>query len=126
MTPCLIGDEDEVAKMLEAPLVKSFVLQIPAAQMREHGFAHPMGESWRGIHDINPGLLTREAIVDLLQRVDVNALRAIVPNGPPKKIAQHYKAFVDAGARVAKVLDYGGQAGASFRANSAAEEGARR
>jgi phthiodiolone/phenolphthiodiolone dimycocerosates ketoreductase len=57
-------------------------------------------------------------IIDLLRRVDVNAIRAIVPNGPPKKIAQHYKAFVDAGARVAKVLDYGGQAGAKHRATS--------
>lgn len=118
MTPCIIGEEDEVAEMLEAPLVKSYVLQIPAAQMREHGFVHPMGESWRGIHDINPGLLTREVIIDLLARVDVNAIRAIVPNGPPKKIAQHYKAFVDAGAQVAKVLDYGGQAGAKYRATS--------
>jgi hypothetical protein len=26
--------------------VKSYVLQIPAAQMREHGFVHPMGETW--------------------------------------------------------------------------------
>ena len=118
MTPGLIGEEDEVAEMLEAPLVKSYVLQIPAAQMREHGFEHPMGESWRGIHDINPGLLTREVIIDLLNRVDVNAIRAIVPNGPPKTIARHYKAFVDAGVRVAKVLDYGGQAGAKFRAAS--------
>jgi phthiodiolone/phenolphthiodiolone dimycocerosates ketoreductase len=121
MTPCLIGEEDEVAEMLEAPLVKSYVLQIPAAQMREHGFAHPMGETWRGIHDINPGLLTREVIIDLLRRVDVNAIRAIVPNGPPRKIAEHYKAFVDAGARVAKILDYGGQAGAKFRNASAAK-----
>ena len=119
MTPCLIGDDAEVAAMLEAPLIKSFVLQIPAAQMREHGFAHPMGETWRGIHDINPGLLTRDVIIDLLRRVDVNSIRAIVPNGSPKRIAQHYKSYVEAGARVVKVLDYGGQAGTKFGASSA-------
>jgi phthiodiolone/phenolphthiodiolone dimycocerosates ketoreductase len=119
MTPALIGDEAEVAEMLEAPLVKSYVLQISAAQMKLHGFTHPMGESWRGIHDLNPGALTRDVILDLLRRVDTNAIRACVPHGPPKKIAQFYQRYIDAGARVVKILDYGGQAGAKFRVTSA-------
>ncbi|TAL04279.1 MAG: LLM class flavin-dependent oxidoreductase [Rhodospirillaceae bacterium] len=118
MAPSLIGDDAEVAEMLQAPLIKAYVLQIPAALMRQHGFAHPMGENWRGIHDINPGLLTRDIIVDLLKRVNVDAIRAIVPNGSPQKIARYYKTFVDAGARVPKILDYGGQAGSKFRAVS--------
>jgi len=116
--PSLIGDDDEVTEMLQAPLVKAYVLQLPARQLRLHGFQHPMGEDWRGIHDINPGLLTRDVILDLLKRVDVEALRKVVPNGSPAKVARHYKAFVDAGARVPKILDYGSMAGAKFAASS--------
>jgi phthiodiolone/phenolphthiodiolone dimycocerosates ketoreductase len=118
MTPSLIGEEEEIDEMLEAPLVKSYVLQIPAAQMKLHGFTHPMGESWRGIHDLDPGALTRDVIIDLLRRVDTDAIRAIVPHGPPKKVAQFYQRYVDAGARVIKILDYGGQAGSKFRTTS--------
>jgi phthiodiolone/phenolphthiodiolone dimycocerosates ketoreductase len=119
--PALIGDEDEVAEMLRAPLVKSYVLQLPAYLLNMHGYDHPMGNDWKGIHDLNPAALTREVLIDLFQRVDVNALRAVVPNGTPKQVAVYYKTFVDAGARVQKIVDYGSMAGAKFAAKSAAK-----
>src|SRR5260370_16159820 len=39
---CLIGDDAELADILSAPLVKAYVLQIPAEIMRAHGFDHPL------------------------------------------------------------------------------------
>ena len=38
---CFIGSDDELAEILEAPLVKAFVLQIPAKVMRAHGLRAP-------------------------------------------------------------------------------------
>ena len=38
----------------EAPLVKSFLLQVSAEVLRSFGFEHPMGPSWRGFQDIDP------------------------------------------------------------------------
>lgn len=119
--PSLIGEPDEVSEMLEAPLIKAYVLQLPARAMQMHGYDHPMGNDWRGIHDLDPGKLTRDILLDLFKRVDTNALRAVVPNGTTKEIARFYKGYVDAGARVPKIMDYGGQAGAKFAARSAAK-----
>jgi phthiodiolone/phenolphthiodiolone dimycocerosates ketoreductase len=117
---CLIADDDaELAKILEAPLIKAYVLQIPAAIMRQYGFEHPLGDEWRGYQDINPETLPRERIVAMLKKVDVEALRAIVPHGTPKQIARILKGFVEAGLRVPKILDYGGMAGLRYAARSA-------
>jgi phthiodiolone/phenolphthiodiolone dimycocerosates ketoreductase len=117
---CLIADDDaELATILEAPLIKAYVLQIPARIMRAHGFEHPLGEDWRGIQDINPEVLPRERILAMLKKVDIESLLAIVPHGTPRQIARTLKGYVDAGLRVPKILDYGGMAGMKFAARSA-------
>jgi phthiodiolone/phenolphthiodiolone dimycocerosates ketoreductase len=117
---CLIADNDaELAKILDAPLVKAYVLQIPAEIMRRNGFEHPLGDGWRGYQDINPEVLPRERIVAMLKKVNVESILAVVPHGTPQKIARTLKGFVEAGLRVPKILDYGGMAGLQYAARSA-------
>jgi phthiodiolone/phenolphthiodiolone dimycocerosates ketoreductase len=116
---CLIGDDAELAKILDAPLVKALVMQIPAAALKARGFEHPLGESWRGYQDIDPGTLTRERIVAMLEKVEPEAILAVIPHGTPPQVARIVKDFVDAGLRVPKILDYGGMAGLKHAAASA-------
>jgi phthiodiolone/phenolphthiodiolone dimycocerosates ketoreductase len=116
---CLIGDDAELAEMVQAPLVKSFVLQVRGDLLRRCGFAHPLGDGWKGMHDIDPAVLTRERIVDLLDKVEPESILAVLPHGTPEKIARIVQQYVDAGARVPKILDYGGMAGLEFGARSA-------
>lgn len=116
---CLIGDDDELADILQAPLVKSILLMISAAELRTFGHAHPMGEHWRGFQDIDPGVLTRERILDFLKRVDPQAILDLVPHGTPQQVARVVKSYCDAGLRVPKILDYGGMAGLKYGAISA-------
>ncbi len=116
---CLIGDDAELDEILNAPLVKAHVLQISSELLRARGFAHPLGENWNGYQDINPAVLPRERIVDMLGKVTPEMIMSIVPTGSPKKIAGIMKGFVDAGLRVPKILDYGGMAGLKYAARSA-------
>jgi len=117
---CLIAENDaELAKILEAPLVKAYVLQIPGKIMREHGFEHPLGDGWRGYQDINPEVLPRERILSMLKKVNVESILAIVPHGTPQQIARTLKGYTEAGLRVCKILDYGGMAGLKYAAGSA-------
>jgi len=118
---CLIGDDSELAEILSAPLVKAWVLQISAADLKQYGFDHPMGENWRGYQDIDPGVLTRERILQLLDKVEPEAILAVIPHGTPKQVAQQVKGFVDAGLKVPKILDYGGMAGLKYGSISAAK-----
>ena len=78
-----------------------------------------MGENWRGYQDIDPATLTRERIVEFLDRVDTESILAVVPHGTPKQVAHVISDYVDAGLRVPKILDYGGMAGLSYSAASA-------
>jgi phthiodiolone/phenolphthiodiolone dimycocerosates ketoreductase len=118
---CLIGaDDDALAQIVRAPLVASFLLQVSAKVLAGFGFDHPMGEDWGGFHDIDPATLTRERILDFLDRVDPEAILAVVPHGTPKQVARTIKTYVDAGLRVPKILDYSAMAGLEFGAASAA------
>ncbi len=78
-----------------------------------------MGETWRGYQDIDPATLTRERIVEFLDRVEPESILAVVPHGTPKQVAHVVKNYVDAGLRVPKILDYGAMAGLSYSAASA-------
>jgi phthiodiolone/phenolphthiodiolone dimycocerosates ketoreductase len=118
---CLIGDEAELEEILSAPLIKAYLLHISADILKAHGFDHPMGPEWRGYQDINPATLTRERILAMLARTDVNAIRAVVPTGSPQEVARTLKGFADAGLRVPKILDYSGMAGLKFAARSPAK-----
>jgi len=107
------------AKIAPAALVKAFLLQVSAKTLADFGFQHPLGQDWRGFHDIDPATLTRERLVDFLDRVDPEAILAVVPHGTPRQVAARIKEFVDAGLRVPKILDYGAMAGLRFAAASA-------
>jgi len=121
VTACLIGDESELAEILQAPLVKAYVLQISAETLRQFGLEHPLGGSWRGIHDFNPSELPRERLVALLRKVDVEAILAVMPHGTPREVARTMKGYAEAGMRVYKILDYGSMGGLKFAAGSAAK-----
>jgi phthiodiolone/phenolphthiodiolone dimycocerosates ketoreductase len=117
---CLIAADDaELAEILAAPLVKAWVLQVPAETLRKHGFEHPLGADWQGYRSKGPVALPRERIVEMLNAVDVEAIRAIVPSGTPRAVARTLAGYVEAGLRVPKILDYGGMAGAKYAARSA-------
>ena len=118
---CLIGDEAELEEMVSAPLVKAYLLQIPATVVAGFGFEHPMGPAWRGYQDINPGELTRERILAMLERTDPRAVLAVLPHGTPAEVARVIKGYVDAGLRVPKILDYGGIGGLHLGVKSPAK-----
>lgn len=116
---CFIGDDAELAEIMQAPLVKALILQIPAEVLRERGFVHPMGEAWRGMQDIDPAKLPRERIVQMLADTQPEMILSVVEHGSPQKIAAKYKGYVDAGMRMVKLLDYSGMAGLKWAASSA-------
>lgn len=116
---CLIGSEEEVAEMIERPMVKSIILMLTAEDLRKFGYDHPMGRDWRGIMDFDPVKLSREKMLKFCAEMNPQAIRDIFPVGTPRQVAAKMKGFVDAGLRVIKFMDYGGMAGTKFGAMSA-------
>jgi phthiodiolone/phenolphthiodiolone dimycocerosates ketoreductase len=117
---CLIGKDDAaLAEILKAPLVKAFLLQVSAETLHRFGYEHPLGDDWGGFHDIDPATMTRERIVDFLNRVHPEAILSVIPHGTPAEVARVIKDYVDAGLRVPKIMDYGAMAGLQYSAASA-------
>lgn len=124
ITPCMImpgfiGDDAELAEIMEAPLIKAYVMQIPAYAMRERGFAHPLGEDWRGIQDINPGTMGREELLDMIAKVRPEMILKCATHGTPKQVAKVVKSYIDAGLRVPKIVNNAAMAGLKYQARSA-------
>lgn len=122
LTTCLIGEPEEIDEMLRAPLVRSYVLQMPASVVRLHGYAHPCGENWGGYIDMDPHGLTRERIHQLLDATPVGLIRKLIISGTPKEVARRLKGFVDAGMQIGCLLDYSALAGLKFAAASPAKQ----
>lgn len=112
-------DDAELAEIMEAPLVKAFLMQLSGAELRARGFEHPLGEDWGGYQAIDPAVLPRERILKMLGKARPEMLRAFIPVGTPQQVARKIKPFVEAGLRVPKILDYSGMAGLAFGARSA-------
>ncbi len=68
---------------------------------------------------MNPGAFTREDIIGVLKKVNVDAILAVIPHGTPQKVARTLKGYVDAGMEVCKILEYSTMAGLKFAAKSA-------
>jgi phthiodiolone/phenolphthiodiolone dimycocerosates ketoreductase len=119
MVVCLIGEPDELNAMMQRPLVKSLVLQLTADALAAAGHRHPMGDTWRGIQDIDPRVLTRDRLLRLFDDVDPATVLSVVPHGTPKEVARQIADFAEAGAQVVSVLDYSGMAGQAYAADSA-------
>ena len=118
---CLIGDEDEMAEMLEAPLIKSMMLMSTSDEFRRFGHEHPMGSHWGGYQQMNPATLTRDLVTDFCSKVEKQAILDLIPCGTPQQVARRVKGFFDAGLRVFKVNNWSGMAGLKFAAMSAAK-----
>ena len=71
-----------------------------------------------GIQDFDPGVLTRQKIIDFCKAIDTQAILDIFPCGTPREVARKLKGFADAGMRVYKIMGYGGMAGIKFGATS--------
>ncbi len=119
---CMIAyDDAELAEILQAPLVKAFLLMVSARELRARGHEHPLGPEWGGYQEINPAVLPRERIVSMLEKTRPEMITAMIPTGTPEKVAAKLKGFVEAGLRVPKIMDYSGMAGTKFAVKSGAK-----
>jgi phthiodiolone/phenolphthiodiolone dimycocerosates ketoreductase len=116
---CIMGDEAQVEEAFNTPMIKAyFLLQTTGEKMRKVGARHPMGDDWRGYQDNDPAVLTREAILRAIEKVDVEVIRALTPHGTPRQVARMMKGYVDAGVRVYRIHDMSGLAGLKFAART--------
>ena len=97
---------------------KGLALQLSAESYRQRGYVHPMGDGWRGIHDLSPESPSRDRLIRLFDEVDADAILAGVPHGTPKEVARDIAALHEAGLRTVSILDYSGMAGRDFAARS--------
>lgn len=117
---CMIAyDDAELAEILEAPMVKAFLLMVTGKDLGARGFEHPLGANWGGYQEIDPKVLPRERVLSFLDKARPEMVKAMIPTGTPAQVAQRLKGFVEAGLRVPKIMDYSSMAGLKFAAKSA-------
>lgn len=81
-------------------MVKSIVLMQTAEDLRQFGHQHPMGPEWRGIHDLNPAVLTRERMIQFCKELDTRCHPRRISGWHAQQVAAKIKGFIDAGVTV--------------------------
>jgi phthiodiolone/phenolphthiodiolone dimycocerosates ketoreductase len=115
----IIAEEAELAEIVQAPLIKSFVMLMPGAELARRGLTHPLGEGWRGMHDLDPVRMSRETVLEVIAKVQPEMILSLIPCGTPEQVARRFKGFVDAGLRVPAILNYSAMAGLKYAARAA-------
>jgi phthiodiolone/phenolphthiodiolone dimycocerosates ketoreductase len=117
----LLGNEQELETIASTPLIKAWTLQLSADTLRKRGYDHPMGDQWKGFHDINPSELTRDRIVRLIAQVTPEMILDLFRHGTPADAAAILRDYGDAGLQVPAVLDYGALGGQQYATRSKAK-----
>jgi phthiodiolone/phenolphthiodiolone dimycocerosates ketoreductase len=117
---CLIGEtREELEIIARQPLVKSYILQMRGDFVAKFGYRHPLGDDWKGFHDLHTRVLTRDVVTDVLGQIEPQMVLDCIPNGTPREMAGLMKGYIEAGLQVPNFLDYGGMAGKDYSARSA-------
>ncbi|MDP8958834.1 MAG: LLM class flavin-dependent oxidoreductase [Actinomycetota bacterium] len=95
----LVLDEDpaEVERLLEAPLVRGWMLILPASAFEELGHPHPLGEGTYGLRDYIPTRLSGPEAQAAFQAVPPEVCHRYTLSGTPDQVLDELRQFAEAG-----------------------------
>ncbi len=88
---------DECLKLMQAPLIKARALLTPSTYFEKHGYEHPLGKKFYGLTDFVPSRLTKEEVLDAIEKVPLEVVQESYIFGTPEEVTDQLKGFIDAG-----------------------------
>ncbi|MDP2727054.1 MAG: LLM class flavin-dependent oxidoreductase [Dehalococcoidia bacterium] len=88
---------EESHRMVNAPLVKAYVLLEPLATFERFGARHPFGDNFNGLRDYIPSRYGRQEVLEALDKVPSEVAEYGISHGTPADIAAELEAYVEQG-----------------------------
>jgi phthiodiolone/phenolphthiodiolone dimycocerosates ketoreductase len=88
---------EECHRLVNAPLVKAYVLLEPPSTYERFGAKHPFGDSFYGLKDYIPTRYPREVVLEALDKVPSEVAEYAITHGTPEDIAAELESYVQQG-----------------------------
>lgn len=90
----VVDDDRDVERLLDSPLIRTWMLTMPSSCFEEFGVEHPLGEGSYGLLDYIPTQLPEERVRQALQAVPLEVAHKYLMVGTPDQILDELGQFV--------------------------------
>jgi phthiodiolone/phenolphthiodiolone dimycocerosates ketoreductase len=93
------ADHEECHRILEAPLLKAYMLVLAAEQYTKRGMTHPFGDDFHGLSDYIPTRYGRDETLKAIDQVPFELIHELMPHGTPDELVAIARDYEAAGAQ---------------------------
>jgi phthiodiolone/phenolphthiodiolone dimycocerosates ketoreductase len=93
------SDHEECHRILEATLLKAYMLVLGAEQYAKRGLVHPFGEDFHGLSDYIPTRYGRDETLKAIDQIPFELIHELMPHGTPDELVEIARAYEAAGAQ---------------------------
>jgi phthiodiolone/phenolphthiodiolone dimycocerosates ketoreductase len=95
---CILAeDESEGEELMNTPLARAFSLLLPDSEWKRLGHDHPLGDGFHSLTDYIPMRYSREKILQALESVPAEVLRAFYMIGDAESIIKQLEEYAHHG-----------------------------
>lgn len=98
---------DQVAEILESPVVRSYALCAPGDYWARHGAVHPLGPASTGVHELLPHTWDEPTALARVRAVPDSLIRDFVLSGTPAEVLDRLAEWRDQGMAYPVLLSMG-------------------
>ena len=93
----VVDDDRDVERLLDSPLIRTWMLTMPSSCFEEFGVEHPLGEGSYGLLDYIPTHLSAARVRRALQAVPLEVADKYLMVGTAARILDEFRQFVEQG-----------------------------
>jgi len=93
------NDHEECHRILEATLLKAYMLVLAAEAYTKRGMTHPFGDDFHGLSDYIPTRYGRDETLKAIDQVPFELIHELMPHGTPDELIAIARDYEAAGAQ---------------------------
>jgi phthiodiolone/phenolphthiodiolone dimycocerosates ketoreductase len=96
----VVADDHEAAhRILDHPMVKAFLLALPAEYFSKRGHSHPLGDDFYGLLEYVPARLGRDEAMKAIESIPFEVAHDATLHGTPADLAEALEPYARIGLR---------------------------
>jgi phthiodiolone/phenolphthiodiolone dimycocerosates ketoreductase len=93
------NDHEDCHRILQAPLLKAYMLVLSGEAFAKRGMHHPFGDDFQGLRDYIPTRYGRDETLKALDQIPDELTHELMPHGTPDELIEIARGYEAAGAQ---------------------------
>src|SRR5256714_4626212 len=99
-------DHEDTHRILEATLLKAYMLVLGAEAYQKRGMTHPFGDDFHGLSDYIPTRYGRDETLKAIDQIPFELIHELMPHGTPDELSAFARDYEAASARLIMLLNW--------------------